>query len=85
MRRLTNAQPIGGAWLCSFISSEAYSGGTASGMVASSCATFMIGPFRPPSASASAKALPARSGVRPSNVGAGIRAATPPTRVPTLA
>ena len=41
---------MGGAWLCSLISSLAYSGGSASGMVASSCATFMIGPFSPPSA-----------------------------------
>ena len=38
---------MGGAWLCSLISSLAYSGGSASGMVASSCATFMIGPFQP--------------------------------------
>ena len=37
---------MGGAWLCSLISSLAYSGGSASGMVASSCATFMIGPFK---------------------------------------
>ena len=27
MRRLTKAQPIGGAWLCSLVSSLAYSGG----------------------------------------------------------
>ena len=53
MRRLTNAQPIGGASLCSLVSSVTYSGGSASGMVASSCATFMIGPFSPPSAAAS--------------------------------
>ena len=57
MRRLTKAQPIGGAWLCSFISSVAYSAGSASGMVASSCATFMIGPFSPPSAAASAERI----------------------------
>jgi hypothetical protein len=37
-----------------------YSGGSASGMVAISCATFMIGPFRPPSAAASSAALRAR-------------------------
>ena len=60
MRRLTKAQPIGGAWLCSLISSVAYSGGSASGMVASSCATFMIGPLSPPSAAASSSALAAR-------------------------
>ena len=37
---------MGGAWLCSLVSSVAYSAGSASGMVASSCATFMIGPFK---------------------------------------
>ena len=42
--------PMGGASLCSFWSSAAYSGGIRSGMVARSCATFMIGPLRPPSA-----------------------------------
>ena len=47
MRRLTKAAPIGGASLCSFCSASAYSGGSASGMVAKSCATFMIGPFEP--------------------------------------
>ena len=57
MRRLTKAQPIGGAWLCSFVSSAAYSGGSASGMVAISCATFMIGPLSPPSAAASADGI----------------------------
>ena len=50
MRRLTKAQPMGGASLCSLVSSIAYSAGSASGMVASNWATFMIGPFRPPSA-----------------------------------
>ena len=85
MRRLTKAQPMGGAWLCSLISSLAYSGGSASGMVASSCATFMIGPLRPPSAAASASALPARSDGRPSTRWPAMRAATPPTLVPTLA
>ena len=59
MRRLTKAAPIGGASLCSFCSSSAYSGGRASGMVAISWATFIIGPLRPPSARASAAALPA--------------------------
>ena len=49
MRRFTKAQPIGGAFACSCASSIAYSGGTASGMVAISCATFMIGPLSPPS------------------------------------
>ena len=48
---------MGGASLCSFISSLAYSCGSASGMVAISCATFMIGPLRPPSAAASSAAF----------------------------
>ena len=65
MRRFTNAQPIGGASLCSLVSSVAYSAGSASGMVASNCATFMIGPFSPPSASASSAALRARSSGSP--------------------
>ena len=52
MRRFTKAQPIGGASLCSFCSSSTYSGGSRSGTVAISCATFMIGPFSPPSAAA---------------------------------
>ena len=59
MRRLTKAAPIGGASDCSFCSSAAYSAGKASGMVAMSWATFMIGPLRPPSARVSAAALPA--------------------------
>ena len=61
MRRRTNAGPMGGACDCSCDSSCAYSAGSASGMVASSCATFMIGPLRPPSAAASAAALLASS------------------------
>ena len=85
MRRLTKAQPIGGAWLCSLISSLAYSGGSASGMVASSCATFMIGPFSPPSAAASSSALAARSSGTPKKRAPAKRAAVPPSCVPTLA
>ena len=85
MRRLTKAQPIGGAWLCSLISSAAYSGGSASGMVAMSCATFMIGPLRPPSAAASSVAFWPRSRVRPKNRAPAMRAATPPTLAPTRA
>ena len=42
-------------------SSAAYSGGSRSGMVAISCATFISGPLRLPSALASAEASPARS------------------------
>ena len=57
MRRRTNAGPIGGACDCSCDSSCAYSAGSASGMVAISCATFMIGPLRPPSAAARAAAF----------------------------
>ena len=48
---------MGGACDCSWESSCAYSAGNASGMVASSCATFMIGPLRPPKAAASAAAF----------------------------
>ena len=48
MRRLTKAQPMGGASLCSFCSSAAYSGGNRSGMVAINWATFISGPFEPP-------------------------------------
>ena len=85
MRRLTKAEPIGGASLCSLVSSSAYSGGSASGMVASSCATFISGPLRPPSAAASAIALPPRSSLSPSARDVAMRAATPPTWVPTWA
>ena len=84
MRRRTNGQPIGGAWLCSWPSSAAYSAGSASGMVASSCATFMIGPFSPPSAAASAAASLSRSGSSPNRRRPAMRAATPPTLAPTL-
>ena len=84
MRRRTNGQPIGGAWLWSWPSSAAYSAGSASGMVASSCATFMIGPFSPPSAAASAAASLSRSGSSPNRRRPAMRAATPPTLAPTL-
>ena len=50
MRRLTKVQPIGGALACSATSSPAYSCGSALGMVARSCATFISGPLMPPSA-----------------------------------
>ena len=50
MRRLTNGQPIAGAFACSWTSSWTYSLGSASGIVASSCATFISGPLMPPSA-----------------------------------
>ena len=85
MRRLTKAAPMGGASLCSFCSSAAYSGGTRSGMVASSCATFMIGPFRPPSACASAAALEASCPSRLNSRAPAMRAATPPILAPTRA
>ncbi len=75
--RRTNGQPIGGASFCNFISSEAYSGGSASGMVARSCATFMIGPFRPPSAAASWIAFWPRSSAKPKSRAPAIFAATP--------
>ena len=44
---------------------------SASGMVASSCATFMIGPFRPPSAAASAAASLPRLGLEPEQAPSG--------------
>jgi hypothetical protein len=85
MRRLTNAAPMGGASDCSFCSSAAYSGGTRSGMVARSCATFMIGPFSPPSTAANAAALDAFCPSRPNSRVPAMRAATPPTLAPTRA
>ena len=85
MRRFTNGQPIGGASLCSFCSSSTYSGGSKSGMVAISWATFMIGPFSPPSAAANSEAFRPRSSARPKSRLAAKRAATPPIFVPTRA
>ena len=55
-------------------------------MVAISCATFMIGPFRPPSAAASFGRVAAaveRQAEQPA--APRMRAATPPTFVPTRA
>ena len=48
MRRRTNGQPIAGALACNCTSSRTYSSGSASGIVASSCATFISGPLMPP-------------------------------------
>ena len=84
MRRLTKPQPMGGAWLCSLASSAAYSGGSASGMVEMSCATFMIGPLRPPSAAASSMALAAVE-IPAEKRAPAKRAATPPILAPTRA
>ena len=81
MRRLTKAQPIGGALAWSCASSAAYSRGRASGMVDMSCATFMSGPFSPPSARRSSSAWRWRSAVRPSTRPPAIRAARPPAAV----
>src|SRR5262249_17227733 len=78
MRRLTKAQPMGGASLCSFISSAAYSGGSASGMVAKGWPTFMIGPLRPPSAAASSRAFFPRSRPSPTSPAPRLRPPTPP-------
>ncbi len=47
MRRLAKAGPMAGAADCNCASSRAYSAGSASGMVESSCATFISGPLRP--------------------------------------
>ena len=85
MRRLTKAQPMGGASLCSFCNSAAYSGGSRSGMVAMSWATFISGPLRLPSAAASADASPARFGPEPRSRAPAKRTATPPTPAPTRA
>ena len=86
MRRLTKAQPIGGASLCSFCSSSTYSGGSRSGMVAISCATFMIGPFSPPSAAArSAAFLPRSSAEAEQPARRRTSPRPPPTLVPTRA
>ena len=76
---------MGGASLCSLMSSAAYSGGSASGMVAMSWATFIIGPLSPPSAAASSNAFLPRSSVMPNNRAPAMRAATPLMFVPTRA
>ena len=62
--------------------SRAYSGGSASGMVESSCATFIKGPLRPPSAAARSAALRALSCSMPKRRPPAMRAATAPTLVP---
>ena len=62
---------MGGASLCSFCSSAAYSGGSRSGMVAMSCATFIIGPFEPAERGGKLDGLPARSRSQPSSRDAG--------------
>ena len=85
MRRLTKAGPMGGASLCSFDSSSAYSGGSTSGMVAMSWATFMIGPLSPPSALVSAAAFDWSAPSMPKSRAPAMRAATPPTFAPTRA
>ncbi len=86
MRRLTKAAPIGGASACNFCNSSAYSGGSRSGIVAMSCATFMIGPFKPPSAAVSALALRwSLPSPPPNRREPTMRAATPPTLAPTRA
>ncbi len=79
MRRLTKAQPIGGASLCSFCNSAAYSGGNRSGMVAINWATFISGPLRLPSAEASAEPLRRRGWAR-RREGAGRHSARLPAR-----
>src|SRR5262249_2927408 len=60
-----------------------YSGGNASGMVAKSWATFMIGPLRPPSAAASSIAFLPRSSASPNSRAPAMRAATPLILAPT--
>ena len=85
MRRLTKAQPIGGASLCSLVSSAAYSGGSASGMVAISWATFMIGPFQAAERRGELGRVPGAVEPQAEHASAAIRAATPPTLAPTRA
>ena len=75
MRRRTNGLPIGGALLCSCASSAAYSAGSASGMVAISWATFISGPFSPPSASLQLGGVATRRADGPSSRAPAIRAA----------
>ena len=65
MRRRTKAQPMAGALACNCASSRAYSGGSASGMVEMSCAAFISGPFRPPSAALRSVACLSRSSDSP--------------------
>ena len=74
---------MAGAADCSCASSRAYSGGSASGMVDGSSATFMSGPLSPPSAAASSAAVREASCSRPSKRSPATRAATAPTLVPT--
>ena len=62
----------------------AYSAGSASGMVESSCATFISGPLRPPSAAARSAAPRARSCSTPNRRSPATRAATAPTLAPTF-
>ena len=65
MRRLTKPQPIAGACDWRAPSASAYSPGKPPGTVASSCATFISGPLRPPSARLSSAAFRSRSAGRP--------------------
>jgi len=85
IRRLTNGQPIGGAADCNSASSAAKSAGTASGMVAIICATFMIGPLRPPKADFSSRAVRSSRVLMPKRRPPATRAAMPPTPAPTCA
>jgi hypothetical protein len=79
MRRRTKAQPIGGALACSCASSSAYSAGNASGIVDRNCATFISGPFRPPSTVLRSSAWLARLVRTPNTRSPATRAAMPPT------
>jgi len=84
MRRRTKAGPMGGAFVCSLMSSAAYSGGSASGTVASICATLMSGPFNRPSASRRMIASRARAS-SPARRAAPMRTAAPDSAAPTRA
>ena len=78
MRRRTKAAPIAGALDWSWASSIAYSSGSPSGMVERNCATFIIGPFRPPRMTFRSSACWARSPLKPIRLPA-TRIAMPPT------
>ena len=76
---------MGGALDCNWRSSSAYSGGSASGMVARIWAAFMSGPLRPPSAAFNSAEWRPWSRSRPSMRAPTSCAANPPTLAPTRA
>src|SRR3712207_588083 len=79
MRRRTKGQPMGGALDCSVASCCAYSSGSASGTVERNCATFISGPFSPPSTAFRSSACADLSVLMPRKRWPATRAAIPPT------